>query len=230
MLKVETKWNPNPSYMLFQKKIDETIRSTLVDWLIQIHYNFKLWPETLFLTANVIDRYCSLHEISKKEVQLVGIAALLMITKYEEIYPPTLKDFIYITGDIYSSEQILDMERKILFALDFDISQCTSYRFLERFSKLAKIDNVTFCLSQYMLELGLLDSKMSQFPQSLQAIAAIYTAKKYMLHSEKSQRSFAEHAHHQSSSWILADLNVPQYQNEQVKSCAKCFNQLAKLI
>lgn len=78
---------------------------------------------------------------------MVGIAALLMITKYEEIYPPTLKDFIYITGDNYTSEQILDMERKILYALDFDISQCTSYRFLERFSKLSKIDNVTFFLS-----------------------------------------------------------------------------------
>ena len=45
-----------------------------------------------------------------------------MITKYEEIYPPTLKDFIYITGDNYTSEQILEMERKILYALDFDIS------------------------------------------------------------------------------------------------------------
>ena len=59
------------------------------------------------------------------------------------------------------------MEQEILYDLDFDISQCTSFRFLERFSKLAKIDNVTFFLSQYLLELGLLDSKMSQFPQSL---------------------------------------------------------------
>jgi cyclin B len=84
-----------------------------------------------------------------------------MITKYEEIYPPTLKDFIYITGDAYTSDEVLEMERKILFSLDFDISQCSSYRFLERLSKLAKIDSVTFFLSQYMLELGLLDSKMS---------------------------------------------------------------------
>jgi len=164
MLKVEQKWNPNPLYMSMQTKIDESIRSTLVDWLIQIHYNFKLWPETLFLTVNVIDRFFCQHLIQKRDVQLVGIAALLMVTKYEEIYPPTLKDFIYITGDAYSSDEIIEMERNILFALDFDLNQCSSYRFLERFSKLAKIDNVTFFLSQYMLELGLLDSKMSQFP------------------------------------------------------------------
>lgn len=49
-------------------------------------------------------------------------------------------------------------------AIDFDVSQCSAYRFLERFAKLAKADTVTFYLAQYMLELGLLDSKMSQFP------------------------------------------------------------------
>ena len=90
-----------------------------------------------------------------------------MITKYEEIYPPTLKDFICISSEEYSSDEILNMEHEILQTIDFDISQCSSYRFLERFSKLAKIDHVTFFLSQFMLELGLLDSKMSQFPQSL---------------------------------------------------------------
>jgi len=85
----------------------------------------------------------------------------LIVTKYEEIYPPVLKDLIYIAENKYSAEEILDMERKILFALDFDLSLCTAFRFLERFGKLAKLDNVSFYLSQYMLELGLLDSKMS---------------------------------------------------------------------
>ena len=101
----------------------------------------------MFLTVNVIDRFFSQHLIQKRDVQLVGIAALLMVTKYEEIYPPTLKDFIYITGDAYTSDEIIEMERNILFSLDFDLNQCSSYRFLERFSKLAKIDNVTFFLS-----------------------------------------------------------------------------------
>lgn len=108
---------------------------------------------------------------------------------------------------------------------------CTSYRFLERFTKLSKTDDVTFFLSQYMLELGLLDSKMSQFPQSLQAIAAIYTAKKYMHHQEKSAHKYMNDSGHMfSSTQILQELNVPGYTPEQVKSCAKCFNQLAKLI
>jgi hypothetical protein len=55
------------------------------------------------------------------------------------------------------------MEKKILFTLDFDVSLTSAFRFLERFSKLAKLDKISFFLGQYMLELGLLDSKMSQF-------------------------------------------------------------------
>ena len=61
MLKIEKKWNADPMYMSQQFKIDETIRSTLVDWMIQIHYNFKLLTESLFLTINIIDRYMSKH-------------------------------------------------------------------------------------------------------------------------------------------------------------------------
>ena len=199
MLKNESKWAPNPLYMSKQIKIDETIRSTLVDWLIQIHYNFKLLPECLHLTINIIDRYLSKEQINKKEVQLLGVAALLIVAKYEEIYPPLLKDFVFIADKTYTSDQILAMEIKILGALDFDISLTTSYRFLERFNKLAKLDNVTFFLSQYMLELGLLDSKMSQFANSLQAVSAIYIAKKYLDLNHQSSFDFAP---------ILKDLNV----------------------
>jgi hypothetical protein len=54
-------------------------------------------------------------------VQLVGAAAMLVASKYEEIYPPLLKDFVYITDNQYTAEEILDMEKCVLFALDFDI-------------------------------------------------------------------------------------------------------------
>lgn len=46
---------------------------------------------------------------------------MLIASKYEEIYPPLLKDFVYITDNVYTADQILDMEKSILFALDFDI-------------------------------------------------------------------------------------------------------------
>ena len=121
MLKTESIWTINPDYMEQQQRIMENVRSTLVDWIIQTHYNFNLLPESLFLTINIIDRYFSKNQITNREVQLVGVSAMLIATKYEEIYPPLLKDFVYISDNRCLAEDILEMEKKILFSLDFDI-------------------------------------------------------------------------------------------------------------
>lgn len=51
------------------------------------------------MTVNIIDRYLSLKMIGKGHVQLVGASAMLIASKYEEIYPPLLKDFVYITDN-----------------------------------------------------------------------------------------------------------------------------------
>ena len=85
----------------------------------------------------------------------------MIATKYEEIYPPTVKDFIFVTKNAYTRAQILDMEQQILFELEFNMTETSSYRFLERYSKIAKADTVIFFLAQYLLELALLDSKMN---------------------------------------------------------------------
>jgi cyclin B len=97
------------------------MRAILVDWLVDVHAKFKLLPETLFLTVNLIDRYLSVKQITRARLQLVGVAALLITTKYEEIYPPNLKDFVYITDNAYTKEEILEMECDILCVLDFNL-------------------------------------------------------------------------------------------------------------
>lgn len=164
-----------------QTEVNENVRAILVDWLINVHAKFKLLPETLFITVNLIDRYLSLYVVPKTQVQLVGVAALLIATKYEEIYPPTVKDFIYLTDNAYTRKEVLQMEYKILFALQFQVTETSSYRFLERYSKIAKADSIIFFLAQYLLELALLDSKMNQYPPSLQASAALYVAMRVTL-------------------------------------------------
>lgn len=175
------------------------------------------------MTVNIIDRYFSLNHIQKRDVQLVGFAAMLIATKYEEIYPPLLQDFVHISDGLYTAEQILDMEKAILFDLDFDIQLTSPFRFLERFSKIARLDSVTFNLSHYMLEVGLFDSKMNQFYPSLQAVAAIYTAKKYL--------KFYNNVYSEEITTGLSEFGLlALYSDEEVKKCARCFNELAKLI
>ena len=98
-----------------------------------------------------------------------------------------MKDFIYLTDNTYSKKQILQMEQDILFHLQFEIQQTSSYRFLERYWKISQSDTVTFFLSQYLLELALLDSKMNQYKPSLLASTAIYVAMRVQLPNQ-SQR------------------------------------------
>jgi cyclin B len=90
----------------------------------------------------------------------------MIATKYEEIYPPAIKDFVYITDNAYTKEDILKMESQLLIILDFNIQQTSSFRFLERYAKVMHTDSVTFNLSHYLLELCLMDSKMNQFAPS----------------------------------------------------------------
>ena len=121
MQQTEARTQPNGFYMKDQRDINENVRAILVDWIISVHAKFKLLQETLYLTINLIDRYFAKFNILKSDVQLVGVAALLIATKYEEIYPPTVKDFIYLTDNTYSRQQITSMEHSILFSLQFEI-------------------------------------------------------------------------------------------------------------
>jgi hypothetical protein len=109
----------------------------------------------------------------------------MIATKYEEIYPPTVKDLVYITDNAYKKEEILQMEQTILIALDFDISQTSPLRFLERMSKVAKADEIHVSLAQYLLELSLLDSKMNQFIPSEQAASSLLIANRMILGSQE---------------------------------------------
>ena len=80
------------------------MRAILVDWLATVHLKFKLSPETLFIAINLLDRYLTLNQVERKELQLVGVCCMLVASKYEEIYPPEIKDFAYITDKAYSSQ------------------------------------------------------------------------------------------------------------------------------
>ena len=90
------------------------MRGILVDWVIEVHLRFKLLPETLFLTVNLIDRYCEQQQVHRTRLQLVAVAAMLIASKYEEIYAPMVRDFVYITDNAYSREEILEMESRML--------------------------------------------------------------------------------------------------------------------
>lgn len=161
-----------------QTDIHEKMRAILIDWLVDVHLKFKLVPETLYLTINLIDRYLEKEDVNRQKLQLVGVTAMLIASKYEEIYAPIVKDFVYITDNAYTKQNILDMERKMLMVLDFNISFTSTFRFLERLTKIAKTEPILFNLSRYFLELALVDHKMLKHKPSQLAASALYLSMK----------------------------------------------------
>ena len=109
---VESTW-PIEAYIEFQQDINAKMRAVLVDWLVEVHLKFKMLQPTLYLTVQIIDRYLSSKQIHRKKLQLLGVSALFVACKYEEIYPPEVADFTYITDHAYAAEEVLDMEMKI---------------------------------------------------------------------------------------------------------------------
>jgi hypothetical protein len=152
------------------------MRAILIDWLIEVHLKFKLLPETLFLTINMIDRYLEKQAVQRTKLQLVGVTAMLIASKYEEIYAPEVKDFVYITDKAYTKEEILKMEYHMLTTLDFDMTVPSSFRFLERFAKIANADETLFNLACYLSELTLIEYRMLQYTPSNIAASSLYLA------------------------------------------------------
>ena len=57
------------------------MRATLVAWLVEVHLKFKLLPETLYITVNLIDRFCELNTVKRSEFQVIGVRAMLIASK-----------------------------------------------------------------------------------------------------------------------------------------------------
>ncbi|XP_016427138.1 G2/mitotic-specific cyclin-B2-like [Sinocyclocheilus rhinocerous] len=109
---LESKQSVRPLYMRGYD-INGRMRALLVDWLIQVHSRFQLLQETLYMTVAILDRFLQVQPVTRKKLQLVGVTAMLIACKYEEMYVPMVGDFAYIVDDAFTKAQIREME--ILF-------------------------------------------------------------------------------------------------------------------
>lgn len=154
------------------------MREILIDWLVEVHLKFKLLPETLYLTVNIIDRYLDKQIVLRNKLQLVGVTAMLIASKYEEIYPPIVTDFVYITDNAYSKSEILEMEESILTSLEFGIHFTSQLRFLERYFYLKDTSENEKFLAQFLVEGCLIQYNMLKYNSSILAASALYLSSK----------------------------------------------------
>lgn len=177
---VETKYMAPYNYMERQPDISSNMRSVLVDWLIEVHESFQLAPDTLYLTVNIMDRFLSVAIINRSRLQLVGIAALLIAAKYEEIECPTVEELVGIAADAFTKDELLRMERLILTTLEFNVTVSTSHPFLSRYLQCGKCSQRTQDMAYMLTEFVLLEIEALKFTPSMIACTSIYLAQKFL--------------------------------------------------
>lgn len=173
MRHLENKFSIRPNY-LEGTGLTGKMRSILVDWLCQVHGRFHLLQETLHLTVAIIDRYLQVKPCTKNRLQLVGVTAMLVASKYEEMYTPEVADFVYITDNAYSKREVRDMEQDILRTLDFSFGRPLCLHFLRRYSKAGRVDATKHTLAKYLMELTIIEMDMVHIRPSNTAASALY--------------------------------------------------------
>ncbi|CAN0892271.1 CYCA1-1, partial [Linum grandiflorum] len=195
----ETKKRPASDFMeRTQKDINASMRAILIDWLVEVAEEYRLVPDTLYLTVNYIDRYLSGNVIDRQKLQLLGVACMMIAAKYEEICAPQVEEFCYITDNTYFKDELLEMESAVLDYLKFEMTAPTAKCFLRRFIRAAQgLDEVPSmqleCLANYISELSLLEYNMLRYAPSIVAASSIFLAKFILFPSKKPWNSTLQH-------------------------------------
>ncbi|EGR29502.1 n-terminal domain protein [Ichthyophthirius multifiliis] len=168
------------SYFSFQYDITDCMRTILIDWLVLVNFKFNLLPETLYLTVHIIDKYLSRKQIQRQKLQLLGISALFIACKYEEIYPPSLQDICNSIKGIFYKGQILQMEGDIIQSLNFEITFPSIFRFCEYFCCFFNFQDQEKFLAFYFCELALLEIAFQQFRGSVVGFSACFLSLKIL--------------------------------------------------
>ncbi|XP_008585404.1 PREDICTED: G2/mitotic-specific cyclin-B1 [Galeopterus variegatus] len=169
---------------LLGREVTGNMRAILIDWLVQVQMKFRLLQETMYMTVSIIDRFMQNNCVPKKMLQLVGVTAMFIASKYEEMYPPEIGDFAFVTDNTYTKHQIRQMEMKILRALNFGLGRPLPLHFLRRASKIGEVDVEQHTLAKYLMELTMLDYDMVHFPPSQIAAGAFCLALKILDNGE----------------------------------------------
>lgn len=134
MIKGEKKWNLKIQF--FKKsEISPKMRFILIEWIIKIHKSFDMNFNSLFLAIHILEKYSLKNIIKKNKYQLVGLVCLWIASKYEEIYPRKIKDYILICDNAFSKNDIIETEKKILSFLNFDLFLISPLNFLNLIKK-----------------------------------------------------------------------------------------------
>ena len=170
-----------PQDFLQRQKVSPWMRSTVIDWLIELQDGYNLLSETLYLTVGIMDRYLSIETLTScNQLQCLAVTSMFIASKYEETQAPKLATFAYLTDGLVTHKDIIIMEIKVLNALNLYVSFPLPLHFLRRNFKVGDVCIEMFILANYLMELCLTEYSFSHVPASLQAAAALWFSMKLL--------------------------------------------------
>ncbi|RLN56154.1 hypothetical protein BBP00_00008151 [Phytophthora kernoviae] len=173
--KHEMKYLPEADYIgTVQMDINEKMRTILVDWLVEVGEEYELDSQTFHKAVNLVDRCLKIIKINRKQFQLLGCACMMIAAKFEEVYGPNVEEFVYISDQTYTAEEMLDMEAKVLKALEYRVASTTCYGFVQRYIKAGCTTDKQRALVMYLCDFTLLYYHMVKFKPSKLVASAVY--------------------------------------------------------
>lgn len=155
-----------------------SMRAILIDWLVEVHEKFQCYPETLFLTINLMDRFLSKNKVTLSKLQLLAVTSLFIAAKFEEVNLPKLSDYAYITDGAASKSDIKNAEMFMLTSLEFNIGWPNPMNFLRRISKADRYDFQTRSIAKFILEFSMCSHKFVDIKPSVLSAMAMFIAKR----------------------------------------------------
>lgn len=162
-----------PYYMNIQPDLKPLMRTILIDWIIQACNKFKVADETQYYSIQYIDRYLSSKTIERSDLQLVGICAIFLASKFEEISVPSMRDLCYITEDTYTITELKYMEKKMLDVLDYDLGFPTSVHILRYLVKLLSCTRQQYYNAKFLCELTSVSYRSLEWTPSVIAVSSL---------------------------------------------------------
>ena len=169
-------FKPKMGYMLFQHEITEIMRTILIDWIIDIHFQLKLKQETLFMTIWLIDSYLSFDLVLKKDFQLLGITCLFISSKFHDIIYATIDDLIC---GVCNKQEMSDMENKIIAKLNFYLISPNPLDFYNLLFQFFSFEKKHYSLGVFFIESALTSYQILKYSSSVIACSCAYIIMKY---------------------------------------------------
>ncbi|CAK7198686.1 hypothetical protein SEUCBS139899_001350 [Sporothrix eucalyptigena] len=157
MRHMEDETLPDVNLIDMQREIQWFMRPYLIDFIVEAHAAFTLLPETLFLTVNLLDRYCSKRVVYKQHYQLVGCAALLIAAKYgdKKDRVPQINELNNMCCGLYDAGMFTQMEMHVLNTLEWNIGHPTVDFFAQLIIAEERDDREVEHMASYISEIAL---------------------------------------------------------------------------